>query len=521
MNIKDYLLNRRYSYLITAVIIYFTYQSCILYLHVYDGHHHGLMFSNALDLINGKLPYKEIFIQYGLVTTIIHSIVLLVFEKNIYFINLITIFIYFGSLLLVYLITKKFTNQFYAFTAFIALLFNHPTPWLPWSNYIAFFFVLLAIYLFTKMNKYSSFLLGFFLCVAGLSRLDFFAPIIFSLIIFGFIIFFQTKKHSGIKLVGILLGFLVPITTFIFYLFFNNIFFIWVEYLKIPSIYLKNFNTNIFSLSFIFFNFFLTESLINFIVKPQYLLIFTILLSNTFFLVSSFRKKDFISFLISLLSVLLSIVSLNTELFRLYSSVSIGVISYLYLIYMLDSPQLRKILLILIYIPSFFSVIFYPHGNNSNFKTYIKHENYISSEINLFKYQKWPIEKVKSLTILNNFKNQLMQNCKVEYADNLTFDVYYQNILGLNRTRLFPFLKNDKNGFILDDYFNKNFIQKIKDEIVNENIILLVPDDSLVFDSEKIFYNTNYSYYFINLNSSKNKPELLRFYYPTKCNIKS
>ena len=35
-----------------------------------DGYHWGFIFSNALDFLDGKLPYKEIFIQYGFVTNL-------------------------------------------------------------------------------------------------------------------------------------------------------------------------------------------------------------------------------------------------------------------------------------------------------------------------------------------------------------------------------------------------------------------------------------------------------------------
>ena len=53
-----------------VLIFYFLYSIFILRYYV-DGHHIGLMYSNSIDLINGKLPYKEIFIQYGILTTLI------------------------------------------------------------------------------------------------------------------------------------------------------------------------------------------------------------------------------------------------------------------------------------------------------------------------------------------------------------------------------------------------------------------------------------------------------------------
>ena len=74
----------------------FTYVSCFNFLFLYsifilryyvDGHHIGLMYSNSIDLINGKLPYKEIFIQYGILTTLIHALILIIFDQKFFSFN--------------------------------------------------------------------------------------------------------------------------------------------------------------------------------------------------------------------------------------------------------------------------------------------------------------------------------------------------------------------------------------------------------------------------------------------------
>ena len=53
------------------LIFSFFIYSIYIIRYQYDGHHIGLVYSNALDFINGRLPYKEIFIQYGFLTTLI------------------------------------------------------------------------------------------------------------------------------------------------------------------------------------------------------------------------------------------------------------------------------------------------------------------------------------------------------------------------------------------------------------------------------------------------------------------
>ena len=52
--------------------------------YINDGYHWGFIFSNAGDFLDGKLPYKEIFIQYGLFSTLIHALILTIFNKNIF-----------------------------------------------------------------------------------------------------------------------------------------------------------------------------------------------------------------------------------------------------------------------------------------------------------------------------------------------------------------------------------------------------------------------------------------------------
>ena len=59
-----------------------------------DGYHWGFIFSNALNLIDGKEPYNEIFIQYGFFSTLLNSLVLYIFKKNIISLIFLTSFFY-------------------------------------------------------------------------------------------------------------------------------------------------------------------------------------------------------------------------------------------------------------------------------------------------------------------------------------------------------------------------------------------------------------------------------------------
>ena len=85
-----------------------------------DAYHWGFIFSNALDILDGKLPYKEIFIQYGLVSTLIHSLILTIFNKNIFSLIAVTCLFYSLSIYLIGILTYKFTlNSLYFSVYFI------------------------------------------------------------------------------------------------------------------------------------------------------------------------------------------------------------------------------------------------------------------------------------------------------------------------------------------------------------------------------------------------------------------
>ena len=129
--------------------------------------------------------------------------------------------------------------------------------------------------------------------------------------------------------------------------------------------------------------------------------------------------------------------------------------------------------------------------------------------------------KVSVLDKINHLKENILNNCKIEYAENLTFDNYFTNILNLNRVRLVPHIKADVKNLRIDKFFNENFISRINSLILQENIIILVTGNNHIYESGNIIFNDMYTFKEIYLNSLNTKPQLLRFYYPSKCNIKS
>src|SRR3990170_1325662 len=110
-----------------------------------DAHHFGLMLSNALDLSEGRIPYKDCIIQYGYFTTLVQSWWGSLFGFSFLSFGILTAFVYCGLLYQVYAVIRYLSAPWVA-TLFLAIAFVlHPFPIYPWSDYYAGFFLSCAI----------------------------------------------------------------------------------------------------------------------------------------------------------------------------------------------------------------------------------------------------------------------------------------------------------------------------------------------------------------------------------------
>jgi hypothetical protein len=96
-----------FTYFINLTILSFVIVGTYLQSqYVVEPHHWGLMLSNAKDLINGLKPYKEIYIQYGILTTVIQGYAFWV-NNSLMSIIIITAITYGISLCFIYFIAKS------------------------------------------------------------------------------------------------------------------------------------------------------------------------------------------------------------------------------------------------------------------------------------------------------------------------------------------------------------------------------------------------------------------------------
>jgi len=207
-----------------------------------DAHHWGLMYSNASDLNKGLIPYKEIFIQYGLLTTLIQGIALKILGDTVVSVGIITGIFYAISIYLSYYLWKKVLGKDLASLSALIMFLIHPYIIYPWSDYFFGTFLLLSLLMLvnSKEKKINYFLAGVFWACSILSRQTTFLSTFVPLNLYFFIRYYKSNNNFKLKnIIFFYLGALSIGSIFIFYLFKQSILEMWInQNFKIPSYYL-------------------------------------------------------------------------------------------------------------------------------------------------------------------------------------------------------------------------------------------------------------------------------------------
>ena len=189
-----------------------------------DAHHWGLMYANAADLLNGLIPYKQIFIQYGFLTTLIQSDSLFFFGNKVVSVGIITGLFYSFNIYLSYCLWQKVLNKWLAALSSILMFLVQGYIIYPWANYFYYTFLLISLLFLTssikKVNKY--FLAGMFMGFSFLAR-QYVLPIILPIYLYFGLLYFSSEeeKEQKIYFKNFLIlntGFFSVITLFLFYI---------------------------------------------------------------------------------------------------------------------------------------------------------------------------------------------------------------------------------------------------------------------------------------------------------------
>jgi len=503
-----------------------------------DGYHWGFIFSNALDILDGKLPYKEIFIQYGIVSTLIHALILIIFNKNIFSLIAATCLFYSLSIYLIGILTYKFTlNKYYSFFATFIIFMIYPWPTSPWPNFISFFFIILFC-LFYLCNKKIYFILsGVSLALAYLSLTLVYNYIIISfLLILIFLLFYLKKKFDYIfiqKNYYLLISFTLAISIFFFFLLQNDIFNIWLTYQKLPFILAENYEITIYDRIINYIYFLTIYSLKNFINEPQWILFTFIFFSNLYLLFKSvlyfYKEKDCSKINIDLFVINILILTLNFQaqvggIEKLATSLSLGIITLLILVHSLESSDNKIMINFSIIFIAIYSMLFAYDMNDSKYAgaraVHLRDlrnidEKYNKENISYFTLQKWSKNTWYPLNKFIELQNRIKRNCHLEFGANLTSNTFYYVLLDFKKIQVVPFFIKT-HSHTLRNYFEPNLIQKLQHEIDKNNVLIISSENN-----DKHLKLDNYSppkKIDLNINSDLAK-KFLYLYFPKKCEV--
>ncbi len=507
-------IKNNYKIIVFAISIFSFCISIWQSTYVYDAHHWGLMASNAFDLLNNKVPYKEIFIQYGIFTTLMHSIFMKISDQSVISIFLFTSLIYSISIYYFFLIVKnKFDNQ-QALFAVICLILIHPFANHPWHNYLTFFFLILSIFCLEKKNKKYIFMSGMFFGLGVLSYEKFLIVFLPFFVSFAFI----NLRNKKIKDVLILLiGFLIPTAIFIFYIVDNQIFYDWIKYHSISSLYIGD---NYILVVLNFLKDLLYTGIQKFIFEPYWIFFLTLLILNIIFLyIFLFNRKllnkddEYLVYIsiISLCSFSSAIHSLNS--FRLVTGSFIGILILIFFLSKIKNSDTKNVISLSIIIILCLGINFKKSENNDRYVTPIAYEYSTNNEINFFKNLKLKKDTWDHTLFFYSKIREIKKKCVgVDYAINYTNNNYYYLLISeLFKTfQIKPWIdpKNtmDKQTMRL---VNPNFESSLR-QMIQDNLTIIVAD---------LYFKTPQNYSYIKLPYSYNN-KYKKILIPKKCKNK-
>lgn len=422
---------------------------------------YGLMLSNAKDLSQGFKPYEQIFIQYGFLTTVIHAVAFRLLGENLLALMIVTALAYTIGLYFLYRLCQ-FTGMSdkAAIAVFVTYILFHPIAIYPWSNYLAFPFLMLGLRC-TLNKKYETRLAVFAGICFGTAILarEGLAPAIGMYIIGSALLdFFRNQILIEVltNLIKTVAGILMPIGLFFYYLYSNDLIIFWRQNaFDIPKIYAEVMFPHMrgFSLwrpwTILPMIMPLLEQIrTGFVIfEPRWILVAAVLLINLYVLVNSFfdaKKNKEGNDKIALMSLLLISSALHLpEIFRLATGSFLGIIN---LFLLCRNIKYKTIIFSLLMV--LMSRNLFPVGSGTNFSSTnyffpsastTAKAQYVREPIN-FKGQMWPQETTDYYSQIDSDVQLIKQKCpQIKYYHNSTHDAFIAVLTPFKQYQLAPF----------------------------------------------------------------------------------
>lgn len=458
-------------------------------LYIYDSFHWTIL-QSSIDFMSGKIPYKEFFVHYGFLHTLINSFGLYLSNNDLLSAMVIaSLFFSLGNFIL-FLMSKKFLKVQYSIYIPILLFLLHPFANYPWPNYQFFFLICCSLFFYLNNNKLSLLYSGIFLSLACLTYENF---IYISPVVFIFYLLLLKEKKSKNSRTHLMIGYLTPLILFHLYLYFFDLHHYWYKTFNLNSAFLKIYDTSILQLIVSFFYSFPKKAILTIFNSSYYFFFLIIFVSCLFFIFSIFfkiLKKEKINIneryliIISVISILtLASAFHKINIFRFSTGPVIGILVLFYLIskYFENHKKYLISFFMLILISSSFIPI--KQENNKHFPNFNQVNNSEKNlEINYFKSQKWNEETWNFLNSINNLTKTIKRDCKnIDHFVNYTTDGFIFMISKKYlKTKQYIYWQDSKKYYkVLNDHYNQNFDIIIDNSIKKENSIIFVSSNNL------------------------------------------
>ena len=193
-----------------------------------EEHHWGLMYISAAYLNDGLVPYKEIFIMYGFLTTLIQSLALRILGNTVVSLGVVTGLFYAASIYLSYALLQKILDRWLAALSAAIIFLIHPYIILPWANYFSYTFLLAFLLVMVTPPETGAryFCAGVLLAFSLLARQSNLLSILIP--VYLYFIFRLSASAAGIgktkkiHLAMLHFGLFSVAVVFVFYLFINS-----------------------------------------------------------------------------------------------------------------------------------------------------------------------------------------------------------------------------------------------------------------------------------------------------------
>lgn len=412
-----------------------------------DAHHWGLMLSNATDLLAGRLPYKEIFLQYGILTTLIQAAALGLAGANLRSLIFVTALAYAIGLLLIYFLSLRVSaSKRLALYAFVTATMLHPLAIYPWSNYIAFPFLVGGTLLTLRMNgsRMTACFAGLLLAMAVLSREGLMpAVLLFSVVatILGIVRPAPAGSHSRTFLAWFWGGFTIPFAMFFAWLWQSGLYQYWhITGVQLPRLYASIFLQDGVIGSALDLARYLLGGVLGKNSRIRFLG-FIALAAGTVIMACmarhrSVRNRDDL-FLLALFSALLLSASLHlNEIFRLATSITVGTV----LVYLIAARwRLENWAFWIFFLVFAVSIDEHKGGNYFFPKMEQRSAATSAADIAVFSGQRWPAATFDFYRTFRRDMELLRQDeCGIRYYANETTDAFLAILAPFTQYQLAP-----------------------------------------------------------------------------------